>query len=105
MEQEDVREANLVGIDAERMEGTDIHTAHLDILDAALAERVQLSLSGPDAPLRPDLSIEFVLDLQQGRRQLAVVRAVGEADSLIRGIGLGERTVERRRVALKAVEA
>jgi hypothetical protein len=45
MQQEDIDEANVIGADADRMEWIDIHTAHLDILDTALAKRPQRPLS------------------------------------------------------------
>jgi hypothetical protein len=45
VQQEDV-EKRIVGRDAHRHEGVEVHAAHLDVLDAALAQRVQRALAG-----------------------------------------------------------
>ena len=91
--------------DADRAEGIEVHQAHLDVLDAALAQRVQRPLAGRMHALGPDRAVELVLDLQQAGGELAVVVAVADADLLVGRIGLGERVVERRAVALQAVVA
>src|SRR5678816_72916 len=104
MQQKDIDEANVICADADWMERIDIHTAHFDILDTALAKRPQRPLSGPDAPLWPDLAVELVFDLQQGGRQLTVVRAIPNADGLVLRIRFGQRAIERNGVALEAVE-
>ena len=91
--------------DADRAEGIEVHQAHLDVLDAALAQRVQRALARPDHALRPDGAVELVLDLQQAGGELPIVVAVADADRLVRRIGLGERLVQRRGVALQIVVA
>ena len=60
---------------------------------------------GIDALLGPDGAVELVLDLQQAGGELAVLVAVADADRFVRRVGLGERGMERRGVALEAVEA
>ena len=92
-------------VDADGVERAHVHAADLDVLDATLAQRAQRPLAGKDAPLRPDRAVELVLDLQQRRGELAVVLAVEHADRLVGRIGLGERAVQRGRVAREAVEA
>ena len=49
MQQEDVEEAAGRRGDADRRERIEVHQAHLDVLDAALAQRVQRALAGLDA--------------------------------------------------------
>src|SRR5205814_1417157 len=73
---------------------------------AALAQRVQRPLARADDALRPDGAVELVLDLQEARRELAVVAvAVADADRLVRRVGLGEHVVQASGVALDAVVA
>src|SRR5881396_3130979 len=80
--------------------------ARLDVLDPALAQRVQRALARVDDALRPDGAVELVLDLQEAGRELAVVAfAVADADRLVRRVGLGDHVVETGRVALDAVVA
>ena len=105
VQQEHVQQAHGARVDAEREERIDVDAAHLDVLDAALAQRVQRPLAGTDALLGPDRAVELVLDLQQAGGELAVLLAVADADRLVRRVGLGERGIERRGVAPEAVEA
>src|SRR5207248_2492783 len=105
MQQENIEKADVIRADADGKERIDVDAAHLDIFDAALAESAQRPLAGTYPPLRPDLAVELVFDLQQGRRQLAVIRAVADADRFVSGIRLGQRTIERDGVALETVEA
>ena len=70
----------VVGVDADREERVEIHQPHLDVLDAALAQRVQRPLARTDAPLGPDRAVELVFDLQHAVGELAVVVAVADAD-------------------------
>jgi hypothetical protein len=72
IKQEDVEEAAGRRGDADRRERVEVHEAHLDILDAALAQGVERTLAGADAPLRADLAVELVLDLQERGCELAV---------------------------------
>jgi hypothetical protein len=84
VQQEDVDEARRVGVDAHRLEGVEVHAAHLDVLDAALAQRVQRPLAGMDHALGADRAVELVLDLQQAGGQLVVFAAqVADADRLV----------------------
>ena len=66
---------------------------------------MQRPLALGDAALRPDRAVELVLDLQQRRRELAIVVAVGEADRLVRRIRPRHGFLQRRAVAREAVEA
>ena len=94
-----------VRVDADREERVDVDQAHFDVFDPALAQRVQRPLAGMDALLGPDRAVELVLDLQQAGGELVVVVAVADADRLVRRVGLRERGIERRGVALQAVVA
>ncbi len=105
MQQEDVQKSHRVGGDAYRTERIDVDAAHLDVFDAALTERVQRPLAGAEARFRPDRAVELVLDLQQRRRELAVVLPVAHADGRVWRIRLGQSAIERYRVAREAVEA
>src|ERR1041384_1247205 len=95
MEQEHVEEAAGRRGDADRRERIEVHQPHLDVLDAALAQGVERTLAGTDAPLGPDLAVELVLDLQERGRG----RAGGGADSRRGGwaawAGSGRRTRSR----------
>ena len=87
------------------MKGIEVHQPHLDILDAAIAQRVQRPLPGLDHPLGANGSVELVLDLQQAGGELAIVVAVAKADGLVRRIGLGQRLLQRACVAFEIVIA
>ena len=52
VQQEHVEKAHRVRGDADRVKGIEVHQAHLDVLDAAVAQRVQRPLAGPDHALR-----------------------------------------------------
>src|SRR2546426_115707 len=105
VQQEQVEEAAGRRPDADRAERVEVHQAHFDVLDAALAQRVERALPGIDAALGADGAVELVLDLQQAGRQLAVVVVVADAGFRVGRIGLGERVVERGGVALEVVVA
>ena len=86
--------------------GIEVHAAHLHVLDAALAQRVQRALAAADHALGPDRAVELVLDLQQAGRELVVLAAeVAHADRLVRRIGSRQPILQRRGVALEAVVA
>ena len=105
VQQEHVEKTHRARGDADCAKGIEVHQAHLDVLDAAVAQGVQWPFSGADHAFGPDGPVELVLDLQQARGELAVVVAVADADRLVGGIGLGERVLERGGVALEAVVA
>jgi len=95
-----------LGRDADRHERVQVEQPHLDVFDAALAQRMQRALAAPDQPLGPDRPVELVLDLQQAGRQLVVFAArIDDADRLVRRIRPGERLVQRSRVAVEPVVA
>ncbi len=87
VQEEDVEKAHGARADADGDKRIEVHEPDLDILDAALAQRVQRPLAAPDAALGADRAVELVLDLQQRRVELQV------------------RVVERGGVALQAVVA
>ena len=92
MQQEDVEEAQVAAVMPIGENGSRSMQAHLDVLDAALAQRVQRPLAGADHALRADRAVELVLDLQQAGGELAVFAvAVADADLLVRRIRRGER--------------
>ena len=105
MQQVHVEQVHRCGHDADGQERVEVHEPHLDVLDAALAQRVQRPLALADAALRPDRAVELVLDLQQRHAELAVIVAVADADRLVGRIRAGERALQRRAVALEAVVA
>jgi hypothetical protein len=76
--------------DADRAEGIEVHQARLDVLDAALTQRVQRPLAGADDPLGADRAVELVLDLQQARGELAVLAPAD--DRLVCRVRRGQRT-------------
>src|SRR5207249_11301105 len=105
VQQKDVEKAyGLLG-DADGTEWVEIHEPDLDVLDAALSQGMQRTLSGTDDPLRPNRPVELVFDLQQTGRELPIIITVADADRLVQGIRLGERILQRRGVALQAVVA
>src|SRR5256885_6494807 len=53
VEQTDVEEADRVRGDAAGREGIEVHSAHLDVLDSALAQRTQLRPACATVALRP----------------------------------------------------
>ena len=55
--------------------GFEVQQPHLDVFDAALAQRVQRPLAGADDALGPDGAVELVLDLQQAGGELVVFAA------------------------------
>src|SRR5207302_8551528 len=105
VQQEHVEQAAGRRPDADRAERIEVHQAYFDVLDAAAAQGVQRALARVDAAFGADAAVEFVLDLQQAGRELAVVVVVADADLRVGRIGLGERLVERRRIALEVVIA
>ncbi len=106
VQQEDVDHAHRGRRDAGRHERIEVHAAHLDVLDAAFAQRVQRALAREDHALGADGAVELVLDLQQAVVQL-VVRAVGGADAQLRvgRVGAHQSVRQRGRVAVEAVVA
>ena len=63
MQQKDVEEPAGIFRYANRRKRIEVDTAYFNILDAAIFQRVQRSLTRINAPLRPDRAIELVLDL------------------------------------------
>src|SRR3989304_6914910 len=72
MQEKDVEKAHRVRRDADRAEWIEVHHAHLDVLDAALAQGMQGPLARAQGALRPERAGELVFDLQQTRGELAV---------------------------------
>ena len=106
MQQKHVEKTQCRRADADALERVQIHAAHLDVFDAALAQRVQRALAAVDHALRADRSVELVLDLQQARRKLFVVAdRIANPDFLVRRVGPGQRVLQRRAVARQAVVA
>src|SRR6185436_9930835 len=98
--------------DPDRGERVEVHRAHFDVLDAALAQGVQRPLTGARDALGAYGAVELVLDLQQAGGELPVAlhgvtrsAAFADADGLVRRVGMGERVVERGGVAFEAVVA
>ncbi len=104
-QQEDVEHAHRLRGDADRQERVEVHEPHLDVFDAALAQRMQWPLALEDAALRADGAVELVLDLQQRGCQLAVLVADAHPDRLVGRMHEREARLERRAVALEAVVA
>jgi hypothetical protein len=106
VQQEDVEKAHGLGVDAHRLEGVEVHAAHLDVFDAALAQRVQRALAGVDHALGADGAVELVLDLQQAGGQLVVFAAqVAHAQAFVGRMRARQRTVQRIGITLQAVVA
>jgi hypothetical protein len=59
----------------DRQEGVQVHAAHFDVFDAALAQGVQRPLATVDDALGADRAVELVLDLQQRGGELVVFAA------------------------------
>ena len=74
VQHEHVEEAHRLARDADRLERIEVHAAQLDVLHAALAQRMQRPLARTDDAFRPHHAVELVLDLQQAGRQLLVAR-------------------------------
>src|SRR5689334_24835848 len=67
---------------------------------------MQRSLAAPDASLRSNGPVELVLDLQQRRRELAVVAGgIAQTDRLVLGVRLRKRALQRARVMREVVVA
>mmetsp|Transcript_49007 Transcript_49007/g.115102 ORF Transcript_49007/g.115102 Transcript_49007/m.115102 type:complete len:356 (+) Transcript_49007:1851-2918(+) len=106
MQQEGIEHPHRVGADADRLEGVEVHQPHLDVLDAALAQRMQRPLAGADHALGADGAVELVLDLQQAGRELVVVAPRrAHADGFIGRVGPAQRLLQRGRIGLQAVVA
>ena len=106
VQQEHVEEAHRLGVDAHGLEGIEVHEPDLDVLHAALAQRMQRALAGVDHALGADRAVELVLDLQQAGAELVVVAAeVADADGLVGRPRARERVLQRGAVALEAVVA
>ncbi len=72
-DQEEVEEADLVHLDAERGEGVHVHGAQLDVLDATLLQRVGRLLAAARGALGPDGGVQLVLQLKHVVVELAVL--------------------------------
>ena len=106
MQQEHIEKTDRLGRNADRFERVEVHAAHFDIFDPALAQRIQRTLSGPDHALWADAAVELVLDLQQAGAELVVIATrVADADRLIRRIRSGQRVLQRCGIAFQAVVA
>ena len=71
--QEHLEEAQLVLVDAHRVEGAHVERAHLDVFDAGTAQRLGRPLAGARHALRPDEAVVLVLDLQDVGVELPVL--------------------------------
>jgi hypothetical protein len=78
-----LEEAQLVLIDADRIEGADVQGAHFDVFDAGAVQRLGRPLAGARDALRPDEAVVFVLDLQNVRVQLPVLAVDLDADLFV----------------------
>ena len=108
VQQEYVEKTCRLLTDADRRERIEVHAAHLDVFNAAFAQRVQWPFAGCDTPLRPDGAVKLVFDLQQRGRQLAVMIAVTNADGRVRRVRLGRNQGDRQQrtcVTLQVVVA
>ena len=105
MQQEDVEKMHRPRGDADGAKGIEIHQTNLDVLDTAIAQRVQWPFTGPDHAFGPDGPVELVLDLQQAGGELAVVVAVADANRFVSRIRFGERLLQLSRVAPEVVVA
>ena len=70
----------MVGIDAERGEGVDVHGAQFDVFDAALIQRIGRLLATARGALGADRRVELVLQLQHVVVELAVLTIHFDAD-------------------------
>src|SRR5690349_24147670 len=106
MQQVNVEKAHRDRVDADGRERVDVEAWHFEVLNSALGQRMQRTLAAANRMFWPDGSVELVLDLKKRRRELPVLAvAVTNADRFVGGIGLGQRVMQRGRVALETVEA
>ena len=106
VQQEHVEQAHGLRRDAHGLERVEVHQAHLDVLHAALAQRMQRTLATAHRALGADGAVELVLDLQQAGAELVVVAAkVAHANGLVGRVGPRQCLVQRVGVTLQAVVA
>ena len=72
-DQEQIEEADLVGIDAERGEGVNVYGTQLDVFDAALIQRIRGLLAAARGALGADRGVELVLQLQHVVVELTIL--------------------------------
>ena len=105
-QQEGIEEACGDQIDAQRQERVDVQAAHLDILHAARAERLDRPLAGFGDALGADARVVLVFDLQHvGVELQPVALGIAGADGLIGRVGRRYRPAQAAKVAVQAVVA
>ena len=91
IQQEDIEEARLACIHAQRRKGADIDATHLDVLDAAARQRGQRRFTDARHALGADRTVELILDLQQALTQLLVFTALSAGNIGVRRVRLENR--------------
>ena len=106
MQQEDIQKTHGRGVDAHRLERVEVHQAHFNIFNPALAQRMQGPLPGVNHPFRPDGAIELVFNLQQCGAKLVVIAAgVLGAHRFVGRVRPGQRVLERGTITVQTVVA
>src|SRR5205807_425337 len=81
--EERLEEAQLVLVDAHRVEGADVERAHFHVLHPGAAQRLGGALAGASHTLRPDEAVVLVLDLQDVGVELPVFAVHLHAERLV----------------------
>ena len=92
--------------DADRLEWVEVHQPHFDVLDTALAQRVERALSRKNYTLGPNRAVKLVFYLQQSCSQLVVVATrIAHADRFIGRVGFGQGFLQRCGIPFQTVVA
>ena len=86
-----LQEAQLVLIDADRIERAHVERAHFDVFHAGAMQRLGRPLAGARDALRADETVVLVLDLQDVGVELLILAVDLDAELLVRRIGRADR--------------
>nr|GEU28338.1 hypothetical protein [Tanacetum cinerariifolium] len=102
-QQEGVQQAAGLHADAHRLERVHVHAAHLDVLHAARAQRLDRPLAGLDHALGADGGVVLVFDLQHVGAELDPFAVALGTELGIRSVRLVDGARQGRHIAVEAI--